>query len=124
MFNFLNKDKPVKIRFFFNNEHRRKNMTWDDKETIEMIQEGERSQMNRRLKLLMAHFMVDENNQAIPEDVALKILGRLNEEDQEEVARQFTETMQNSAVPPTNGSNSIQLQEAGLMTTLPDGSTP
>lgn len=116
------KDKKVVIRFHFDNEQRRKRLTWDDMETIELMQEGQTSA--RRLKALAARFMVDEQGQFLPNDKALKILGSLTEEEVGDVLTQFVEALNGAAIPKSNGSGSSLPSEAGPAETLPDGSAP
>lgn len=119
MFPFL-KEKTVKIRFLFDGELRKKRMTWDDLETLELMQEGQSSP--RRLKLLAAHFMVDEKNQPISEEQALKTLGKLTEEEIKDVLAQFTQAIQEAAVPNASGPSLTSTPKAGSEETPPAGS--
>lgn len=121
MFPFLNKDKPVKIRFYFGNQaENRKRLTWDDLETIEGMQNGDVS--SKGVKQLAARFMADEKNQYLPFDRALKILGALSADDIGDVLRQFTEALNSTAVNPTSGNGSRSPSEAGQAAeTLPAG---
>lgn len=123
MFDFLSKDKPVKIRFYFENQQQnRKRLTWDDLNTVEMMREGEVSA--RGLMALAARFMADEKNNYLPHEKAMKILGGLNNEDIQSVLKQFTEGMEQAAVPNMNGSASNLTPKAGSEGTLPAGSQP
>jgi hypothetical protein len=119
---FLQKDKKVVIRFHFDNEQRKKRLTWDDLETIELMQEGETSP--RRLKALAAKFMVDEKGEFLSDDKAIKILGALKEEEIVEVMSQFAEALNGAAIKKENGSGSSSPSAAGPVETLPDGSAP
>lgn len=118
MFDFLSKDKPVKIRFYFDKTQKR--MTWDDLNTLEMMREGDVS--TRGLMALAARFMADANNKYLLHEKAMKILGGLNEDDIKAVLQQFTEAMQGAAVNPTNGNPSNLRSEAGQATGFPAGS--
>ena len=120
MFDFLSKDKPVKVRFYFDRNQKR--MTWDDLNTIEMMREGNVS--TRGLMALAARFMADEHNNYLPHDKAMKVLGGLNEDDIKSVLAQFTEAMQGAAVPNTNGSDSNSTSKVGLEEKLPVGLQP
>lgn len=122
MFPFLNKDANVKIRFLFDSEIRRKRMTWDDLTTLELMREGEVSP--RGVKLLAAHFMVDERHQPIEEAKALKILGRLTEDEIEDVLNTFSEAILEAAVPKVKGNGSNSPSEVGLVETPQDGLLP
>jgi hypothetical protein len=118
MFPFLNKDKPVKITFYFDKSQKR--MTWDDLNTVEMMQEGNVSAT--RLMSFAARFMANEKNQYLPYEKAVKILGSLNEADIADVIRQFTEALQGTAVPNASGKPSPSPSDPGPATASPDGS--
>lgn len=120
MFPFQKKD--VVIRFRFDPEERKKRLTWDDLETIEMLQEGELSP--RRVKALAARFMVDDKGQYIPYDKALKTLGSLMEEEITDVLARFIEAIQEAALPKVSasGSSSHSVAPSPTPTPSPDGS--
>jgi len=117
---FFNKDKPVKIYFYFDKTQKR--MTWDDLNTVEMMQEGNVS--TRRLMAFAARYMADVNNNYLPHEKALRILGSLNETDIADVLKQFTEAMQGAAVPNASGNPSSLQSEAGPAADSPVGSQP
>ena len=119
MFSLWNKDKPVKIRFYFDAETRRKRLTWDDLETVELMQEGRVS--IGRLKELAARFMVDEKNEYLPHEKAVKVLGSLVEADIQDVLTQFVAALNEAAVPKASGNGSNSPSEAGQATPFPDG---
>jgi hypothetical protein len=120
MFPFLNKDKT--IRFRFDAEERKKRLTWDDLETIEMLQEGELSP--RRVKALAARFMTDDKGQYLPYDKALKTLGSLMEEEIQDVLVKFIEAIREAALPKASasGSSSHSVAPSQTPTPSPDGS--
>lgn len=119
MFPFSKKDTV--IRFRFDAEERRKRLTWDDLDTIEMMQEGEVSP--RRIKTLAARFMVDDKGQYIPHEKALKVLGSLMEEEIADVLAKFSEAIQGAALPKANASESRSRSEASspILPPSPDG---
>jgi hypothetical protein len=93
----------VEINFYFSNEAR-KRLTWDDLDTIEMMQEGQVS--TRRIRALAARFMTNEGNEYLPFEQAYKSLGKLTEEEITDVLKKFTEAMKGAAVPNPNGGSS------------------
>lgn len=119
MLNLFNKDKPVKIRFYFDTETNKKRFTVFDKITLDKYMND-----TERIVILMAHFMVDGDNQPVPEDKAVKTLERLSQEDFADVSQQFAEGLQESAVPKVSGSASPSPSEAGQAGTLPTGPQP
>jgi hypothetical protein len=120
MFPFLNKDKT--IRFRFDAEERKKRLTWDDLETIEMLQEDGLSL--RRVKALAARFMTDDKGQYLPYDKALKTLGSLMEEEIADVLAKFIAAIQEAALPKASASVSSSHSAAPSPTSTPspDGS--
>lgn len=122
MFPFLNKDKAVKIRFFLSPETNKKQFTVFDQITFERYQNGQAS--NERFYILMSHFMVDEKNQFLGEEKAMRVLEKLSTEEAEQTIRQFLEAFQESAVPKANGSGSTLTPIPGQVETLPAGPQP
>ena len=118
--NLFGKDKPVKIRFYFDKEQKR--MTWGDLNTIEMMQDGKVSSV--RVMALAARFMADENNQYLQHEKAIKILEGLNEVDIAAVLKQFTDALQGAAVPNASGNPSTSPSAVGQVTDSPAGSQP
>lgn len=116
----FNKDKPVKIYFYFDKTQKR--MTWDDINTIALMQEGDVNP--HRLMAFAARYMADLNNNYLPHEKALRILGSLNEADIADVLKQFIEALQGAAVPNVSGNPSNSPSEAGLAADSPAGSPP
>jgi hypothetical protein len=72
--------------------------------------------------MFVARFMVDKNDQYLPEEKAIAILDELSPTDFKNVTTQFMEAVQERIVPKANGSNSTSPQEVGSRETLPNGS--
>ena len=94
----------------------------EDWETIEGIQDGEPPRL-RKLRPLIANFMVDESNQPLPTDAAKKVLGKIPIGEWGEVTRQFVEALTGTAVPNATGSASNSLSEVSSAAPSLDGST-
>jgi hypothetical protein len=90
------------IRFQINKD--KTGLTWEEYETIELAQEGDVKM--RRLRPLVARFMVDEQGQPLPHKDAVDILGRLPLDEIKDVFAKFTEAMTTSAVPLASGTTS------------------
>lgn len=121
MFDFLNKDKTPKIHFHFRSTtENNKRLTWDDLDTLERLHEGEASSIG--MKNLVARFMANENNVYMPHEKAIKILGKLSQEDITDVINKFVESLNNAAISPPNGSALNLTQKVGSEETLPVGS--
>ncbi len=115
MFDFLQKDTKIRLSVDF------EELTWDDLETLEKIRSNQIPVAG--LKTLAAHCMVDENGVPVPEDKALKILGKLKKKDREEVLTKFFDAMQEALVPNPKGSDStLPLSVGQEAATLPVGS--
>lgn len=81
-----------------------KSLTLEEYEAVERAQDG-----NVRMYLLrplMARFVVDENGQPLPHQLALSQLGRLTMEQAAEVIKVFFESMKDAAIPKVNGPSS------------------
>ena len=98
------------IRFVINKE--KTGLTWEEYETIELAQEGDVKM--RRLRPLVARFMVDENSQPLPHKQALDILGKLPLDEVQDVFVKFADAMKVSAVPKANGTPLNSPSEAAL----------
>ena len=109
----------MEINFYFS-EQARKRLTWDDLDTIEMMQEGEVS--TRRLRSLCARYMVDGNNVYLPHAKAMKLLGVLTEEEIQQTIKAFVEAMGQAALPKANGNSSGQPSEVAQVSEFPTGS--
>jgi hypothetical protein len=118
--NFFNKEKDVKIKFYFDPDQKR--MTWDDMNTLEGISNGDVS--STRIMALAARFMADDNNNYLPHEKALKVLGGLNQDDIEDVLKKFTDALTGAAIPNASGEPSNLPSEVGQATGSPDGSQP
>ena len=94
-------------------------MTWEEYETIELAQEGDVKM--RRLRPVVARFMVDENNQPLPHPQALAILGKLTMDEVKDVFEQFANAMRESAVPNETGRQLNSASEASLTPPSPTG---
>lgn len=126
MMNFLKKDEPVKIRFCFTKEHREQNMTWDDEIVMYQLAKTEGEDAKDidplAIKIMAAHLMVDEKQNPIPEEKALKVLGKLNTPDRNAAFAKLKEAVQESIIPKEIGSDSTLPTQAGQATgTLPNG---
>lgn len=102
----------MEINFHFDNKETKDRLTWEDLETIEMMQEGEVSA--RRLRPFMARFMVDANKKYLPHKQAMMTLGKLTQGQIEGVIRIFTDAIAGTAIPNGNGRLSKPLTEAAL----------
>lgn len=120
MLNFLNRDKPVKVRFYFDKQNKR--MTWDDLNTLEAMRDGDVSA--RGLMSMAARFMADDNNNYLDHAKAMKVLGGLNEDDIKSVLEQFTQAIQGAAIPNTSGNPLNSPSVVGAATDSPAGSQP
>ena len=108
------------IRFLINRE--KIGLTWEEYETIELAQEGDVKM--RRLRPLVARFMVGEDNQPLPHPQALAILGKLPMDEVKDVFEQFASAMKESAVPNANGRQLNSASEASLTPPSPTGAEP
>jgi len=79
-----------------------KQLPEEDFEAIERAQDGEVRLY--RLRPLIARFMVDDQNQPLTHEAAMKQLGRIPTGEWDEVIRQFADAFRDAAVPNTNGS--------------------
>jgi hypothetical protein len=110
---------PV-IRFRFNRSD--PGLTWEEYEAIEMAQEGELKL--RRMRPLVARFMIDEQGGSIPHKQALDILGKLPLEEVKDVFTKFAEALQDTAVPKASGNSLNSPSEATPPSGFPGGSQP
>jgi hypothetical protein len=105
------------IRFVINRN--KTGLTWEEFETIELAQEGDVKM--RRLRPLVARFMVDESGQPLPHEQAIKVLGKLPLDEVKDVFQKFAEAMTNSAVPLANRTPSSSPSAANSAAPSPDG---
>ena len=108
------------IRFLINRE--KIGLTWEEYETIELAQDGDVKM--RRLRPVVARFMVDEKDQPLPHSQALAILGALPMEEVKDVFEQFANAMRESAVPNASGRPLNSDSEASLTPPSPTGAEP
>jgi hypothetical protein len=118
MFPFLKKDTPIHL--VIDQTKLMDRMSWDDAETMEMWQAGDRNM--GRMKTMAAHWMVDEKNEYMSEKDAIKVLGRLSLEETEETLIKFFNAFSSNTINPTNGNASNLPSEAGQAATFPAGS--
>jgi hypothetical protein len=116
----LKKDTP--IHFVIDQSSLKERLTWDDLETIELMQSGARPW--GRLKLFAAHFMVDDAGAYLAEDKALKVLGKLTLADMEGTLTKFWEAFNGMTINPQSGNPSTLPTEAGPATDSLPGSKP
>lgn len=121
MFPNLFKAKNVKITFLIDRSNLRKRMEWEDADVFDMIQAGQRPS-NRQLRLLTSRFMVDEKNEYLSTEQALKVLGSLKLEETDDVIKKFMEAFTGSTIPPVSGNGSNLPSVAGPVPTFPPGS--
>lgn len=123
MFPFLKKEDP-KIRFTFDQQHRDLYVSWDDEIVLYKLMRGEKDVNPEAIKYMAAHLMIDEKGQSIPEDKALKILGKLNRVDQKEIFAELVKTINESIIPNSTGGDSTLPGAVGQEPeTPPNGST-
>jgi hypothetical protein len=93
----------MEINFYFSTEVK-KNLTWEDRDTIEAWGEGEIT--SRGLRSLAARFMVNEKNEYLPHRQAMKELGKLTDDEITPVLERFATALQEASVPKANGTPS------------------
>lgn len=81
-----------------------------DYEALERAEDGDAKLY--RLRPVICHFMVDENNKPIPYEKALKISEKMKLKDAMEFVQKFFEAVKERAVPKANGSLSKSPTEA------------
>ncbi len=78
------------------------NLTVEEFEAIEMATDGDLKVY--RVRPALARFVVDENGEPVPHQVAMQRLGQLSLRDMENVIREFGEAIRMAAVPKESGS--------------------
>jgi len=78
------------------------NLSWEEYEVFERVQDGESLKLYR-LRPVLARFMVDEKRQPIKHEDAMKQLAKISMSRIKDVVSAFMEGMQNSTVPKVNG---------------------
>lgn len=89
---------------FLINEESVNGLTWEEFETFEMAQEGK--MRFYKVRPILARFLIDDNNQFIPHDKALEMLGKVPVGKIKETIGLFIDTLKGSAVPKASGSPS------------------
>lgn len=117
--NFLKKDEPVKIKFLFDQE--RAAMKYI--KIWRRLYAGTSIEPEADSIQFMAHFMVDKNDQYLPEDKAIALMDELSPSQFAEESKKFMDGVSEHIVKKASGSNSSSSQpEAGLTGTLPNSS--
>lgn len=99
------------------------NLTWEEYEALEMAQEGEVKL--RRLRPLVARFMVDEAGQPIPHKQAIQTLGKLPMAEVTDIFQQFAQAMTETAIPKGTATQLKPPSEPATQTSeSPTGSQP
>lgn len=84
-------------------------MSAEDYEAFERAQDGEIKMY--RLRPAICRFMVDEHNNPIPHEQAMKISGKMKIIQYKDFIEKFFQTMQDATISKGNGSNSKSLTE-------------
>jgi hypothetical protein len=93
----------MQIQFLIN-EQSVNNMTWEEYEVFERSQEG--NIKLKDLRPILARFMVDDNNKAVPHEQAMKTLGEVPVSKIKETIEIFMNTLKVGTIPNPNGSPS------------------
>jgi len=88
-------------------------MSAEDYEAFERAQDGEIKMY--RLRPAICRFMVDNNNQSIPYEQALKLSGKMKVGQYKDFIEKFFTTMNEAAIPKVNGSSSKSPTEVELV---------
>lgn len=112
----------TKIIFLFDEEKRKKRLRWKDLKIVEKLGKGGASFTD--VQSLAARFMADEDRNYLPTDTAIEILDELTQEEIEDVLKQFTDAITESAVPKASGmpSNLPSQASSSASPSSPDGS--
>ena len=97
---------------FYITEQSVNDMSAEDYEAFERAQDGEIKMY--RLRPAICRFMVDEHNQPVPYEQALKLSGKMKVIQYKDFIQKFFETMNNATVPKVNGSSSKSPTEVEL----------
>lgn len=96
----------IELRLHVTKE-RAKELDWDDWCTLEAFLSGDQEAYSMRdLRQLVARYMRNEQGTYLEERAALKILGRLKNEQIGEAAKQLADALIENVVPKENGSGS------------------
>lgn len=87
---------------FYIGEDSFNSLSWEEVETFERMTEG--NVKLRGIRPILAKFMVDEKNNLIPREEAMKILGKLSVSKIRETIEAFTEALKTATLPKANGS--------------------
>ncbi len=111
----------MEINFYFSKEVKSR-LTWEDRDTLEAMFEGEIS--SRGLRNLAARFMVDKENKYLDFKVAKRELGKLNDEESAVVLKKFMEALKDAAIPKGTGTSLEPPLEVIPSSESPIGSEP
>lgn len=95
-------------------------MTWEEYEAFEMIQEG--NVKLSRLRPILARFIVDDEGNPIPRAEAMKQLGAISIAQIKDVVAEFTSSLTATAVPKENGNSLNSPSEVVPPSEFPAGS--
>lgn len=109
MFPFLKKDEPVKIHFIFDPE--RAAMKYI--KAWRRLNAGTSIEPEADLVMFVARFLVDKNNEYLPEAKAIAILDELSPSDFKEATTKFMEAVNERVVPKVTESDSTLPREVG-----------
>lgn len=84
-------------------------MSAEDYEAFERAQDGEIKMY--RLRPAICRFMVDDNNNPIPHEQAMKMSGKMKVGQYKDFIEKFFATMNDAAIPKVNGNGSKSLTE-------------
>lgn len=112
------------IRFQINRETIMHDITIEEWEAMERAQDGDAKIY--RLRPVLARFVVGEDGKLIPQEQALKEMGKIPfDEFMKDVFTAFFDALKDSAVPNASGSSSKLPSEASTPASpSPDGSQP
>lgn len=118
MLPFLKKeDKPTVINFLFDGEQ----VSYEDIKILHKLQNGNTDP--ELLQILMAHFMVDEKGNYLPEEKAIRIIDKLKGKEIADLQAKFLAAFQEASIPKANGRPSNSPSTAGTPASpYPDGS--
>lgn len=122
MFPLFKKDESVKPRFLFTQQHRDQQLEWNDEIVLHKLFTGDKTVSPEALIVTVARLMVDEKNQPIPEEKAVKILGKMKKPDREETFAKLIEAVKDEFLPnPTGGDSSLPSKVGQETATPPNG---
>lgn len=103
----------MEIQFLIN-EQSVNAMTWEEYEAFERSQEGDTKLY--RLRPILARFVVDDKDNPVEHEIAMRLLGKVPMAKIKEVISLFVETMKNGTVPKVSENLSpshLELERVG-----------